>query len=121
MTKPKSIDFLIKPKERPTIQKVSVKLLLTPQEEELLDNYSILSGLGKNEVCSFSVKRLLRGDKKFRKLMDEMSPITQKKLVTAKLKKGETPKTKKIKKVVKKLSPKKPSTSPSKPFEDFVK
>jgi len=102
----KKIDFLVKPQVKPEIKKVSVKLLFTPKESEALDDYSILSGVGKNEVCSIAVKRLLGRDKKFKSLITEMSDSTKKKLFSGKLKKGEGKKViKKVKKIKKMKKP----------------
>ena len=116
MKKPKKVDFLIKPEVKTEIKKVSVKLIFTPKESESLDNYSILSGVGKNEVCSIAVKRLLSRDKKFKSLITEMSDSTKKKLFSGKLKKENKVKGKGKKKVTKHSALKVKTISPEKPF-----
>ena len=90
MPKGKVEGFLIKP-NIVEVQKVTLHLFLTAEECRQLGAYSILSGVGPGQVCSEALRRILKGDKKFKDIMKNMTPEEKNKIakqIEEKSKKG---------------------------------
>lgn len=97
--------FRIKKTSKPVLDKVSVKLLMTPKERVLFDEYSERSGIDKTAIATKAVNLFIRGDSYFKgiikkdkvlkTLIDNAKPLEAK--VKAKAKKTTKAKTRKAK------------------------
>jgi len=80
MPKGKVEGFLIKPNVV-ELQKITMHLFLTPEEVWQLGAYGILSGVGPGQVCSEALRKILKGDRKFKDILNNMTPEEKNKIM----------------------------------------
>jgi len=77
----KDLEFSIRPKHRQDFVKVSVKMMLLPEEAWALQAYAKLSTVGMGEICAEAIRKILKNDKKFRGIVNKMSADEKEKLI----------------------------------------
>lgn len=97
--------FRIKGDSKPTLEKVSVKLLMTPAEKVMFEIYAEKTGVDKTAIATKALNTFIRGDSYFKKVLDR-SPLLKARIEkAAPSQKVNKPKVKKVaKKVVKKVA-----------------
>lgn len=71
-------EYLVKPPSKATLEKESIKLLLTPKEKADLEKYSELTKVKKNEIVALALKRMMKADKKLQAALKGQTPTVSK-------------------------------------------
>jgi len=93
--------FRIKGDSKPILEKVSVKLLMTPAEKVMFEIYSEQTGVDKTQIATKALNTFIRGDSYFKKIIEKnliLKARIEKATPSTKVKKVNKPKAKKVNK-----------------------
>jgi len=93
--------FRIKGDSKPILEKVSVKLLMTPAEKVMFEIYSEQTGVDKTQIATKALNTFIRGDSYFKKIIEKnliLKARIEKATPSTKVKKVNKPKVIKVNK-----------------------